>query len=61
MKQRLLSTVPGSFEIHWARQYLVSLTGMAGIVKATIYNTEPKIVILFNTADAIVPRVASLW
>ena len=32
---------PGSFEIHWVRQYLVDFIGLAGIVNATVYKTEP--------------------
>ena len=33
--------LPGCFEIHWVRQYLVNFTGLAGIVSATIYKTRP--------------------
>ena len=38
-----ISKLPRSFEIHWIRQYmyLVNFTGLAGIVRATVYNTEP--------------------
>ena len=36
-----ISKLPGSFEIHWVRQYLVNYTGLAGIVNATVYKTEP--------------------
>ena len=32
---------PGSFEIHWVRQYLVIIVGPAGIVKATFDKIEP--------------------
>ena len=32
---------PGSFEIHRVRQYLVNFMGLAGIVNANVYNTEP--------------------
>ena len=30
-----ISKFPGSFEIHWVRQYLVNFTGVVGIVSAT--------------------------
>ena len=33
--------LPMSFEIHWARQYLINLASLLGIVNATIYKTEP--------------------
>ena len=38
----LLSGYPniGSFEIHWVKQYLVSFTGLADIINATVYKTE---------------------
>ena len=37
----LLNTVwlPGNFEIHCERQYLVNFTGLAGIVNANVYKT----------------------
>ena len=36
-----ISKLPGSFEIHRVRQYLVNFTGPAGIVNATVYKTKP--------------------
>ena len=36
-----ISKLPGSFEIHWVRQYLVNCMGLAGIVNATVYKSEP--------------------
>ena len=33
-----------SFEIHRVRQYLVNFTGLAGIVKATLYKIKPIII-----------------
>ena len=50
-----ISKLPMSFEINWVRQYLVSFTGLVGIVKATVYKTKPfltglrQIVLIFNT------------
>ena len=35
-----ISKLPGSFEIHWVRQYLVNSMGVAGIVNSTVYKTE---------------------
>ena len=35
-----ISELPGSFEIHWVRQYLVNFMGLAGIVNAIVYKTE---------------------
>ena len=32
---------PGNFEMHRVRQYLINLTGLAGIVNATVYKTGP--------------------
>ena len=43
---RWISKLRGSFEINWVRQYLVNITGQAGIVNTTIYRTESS----FNTA-----------
>ena len=34
-----ISKLPGSFEIHWVRQYLVNFMGLEGIVNATVYKT----------------------
>ena len=36
-----ISKVPGSYEIHWVRQYLVNFTGLVGIVNTTVYKTKP--------------------
>ena len=36
-----ISKLPGSFVIHWVRQYLVNFMGLAGIANATVYKTEP--------------------
>ena len=36
-----ISKLPGSFEVHWARQYLVNLMDLAGTVNATVYKPEP--------------------
>ena len=36
-----ISKLPGSFEIHWAKQYLVNFTGLMGMVNVTIYKTKP--------------------
>ena len=33
--------LPGIFENHWVRQYLVNFTGLVGKVNITVYNTEP--------------------
>ena len=35
-----ISKLPGSFEIQWVRQYLVNITGLAGIVNATVNMIE---------------------
>ena len=35
------SKLPGSFEIHWIRQYLANFSDLTGIVNATVYKTEP--------------------
>ena len=35
-----ISKLPGSFEIHWVRQYLVNFTGLADIVNTTVFKTE---------------------
>ena len=32
-----ISKLPGSFEIHWVRQYLVNFAGLAGIVNTNIW------------------------
>ena len=32
---------PGSFEIHWVRQYLINFMGLVGRVNTTVYKTEP--------------------
>ena len=59
-KLHLLSTVtlPGSFEIHWVRKYLINFMGRVGIVNATVYKIEPvftkssafQTVLIFGTA-----------
>ena len=36
-----ISKLPGSFQIHRVRQYLGNFMGLAGIVNATVYKTEP--------------------
>ena len=36
-----ISKLPGNFDIHAVRQYLVNITGLADIVYATVYKTEP--------------------
>ena len=39
-----ISKLPRSFEIHWARQYLVNFMGLAGMFDTTgtiVYNTMP--------------------
>ena len=36
-----ISKLPGSFEIHWVRQYLINFMGLVGIVNANVYKTEP--------------------
>ena len=36
-----ISKLPGSFEIHWARQYLVNFMALAGIINTTVYKTKP--------------------
>ena len=36
-----MDTLPRSFEIHWARQYLVKFVGLAGIVNASVNKTKP--------------------
>ena len=43
IKLNLLSTDkrPRRFEIHRVREYLVNFTCLVGIVKATVYKTEP--------------------
>ena len=41
LNRTVLLLLPGSFEIHWVRQYLVDLMGLAGIVNTTVYKTEP--------------------
>ena len=41
-----LSKLPGSFENHWLRQYLVNLMGLVGMVNATVYETEPIMTVL---------------
>ena len=33
--------LPGSFDIHWARQYLVNFMGLTGRVNTDVYKTEP--------------------
>ena len=33
--------IPEGFEIPWVRQYLVNFKGLAGIINATVYKTEP--------------------
>ena len=33
--------LPGSFEIHWERQYHANVMGLEGIVNTTVYKTEP--------------------
>ena len=38
---RWISKLPGSFEIHSVRQFLVNFTGLAGLVNATVCKTEP--------------------
>ena len=35
-----ISKLPVSFEIHGVRQYLLSFTGLAGIVNASVYKTK---------------------
>ena len=35
-----ISKFPGSFEIHWVRQYLVNFTGVGGIINTIVYKTE---------------------
>ena len=37
-----ISKLPRSFEIQWARQYLVNVTGLAGIVNATVDTLSPR-------------------
>ena len=34
-----ISKFPGSFEIHWVRQYLVNFMGLVGIVNTIVYKT----------------------
>ena len=43
IKLHLLNTalLPGSFEIHWVRKYLVNFMGLAGIVNSNVYKTKP--------------------
>ena len=36
-----MSKLPGRFEINWVRQYRVNFTGLAGIINAIVYKTEP--------------------
>ena len=36
-----ISKLPVSFEIHWVRQYLINLIGLAGIVNAMVCKTKP--------------------
>ena len=36
-----IKLLPGSFEIHWVKQYLVNVTSPVGVVNATVYKTEP--------------------
>ena len=36
-----ISKLPRSFEIHQVRQYLVNITGMAGIANTTVDRSEP--------------------
>ena len=36
-----ISKLPGSFEIHWVKQYPVNVTGLADKVNAIVYKTEP--------------------
>ena len=35
-----ISKLPGSFEIHWVKQYLVNFMALVDIVNATVYKTE---------------------
>ena len=55
-----ISKLPMSLEIHCVRQYLINITGLAGIVNATVYKTEPiftsrawQIFLIFNTVNDI--------
>ena len=43
-----ISKLPRSFEIHWVRQYLVNFTGLAGILNATVYKTEPNFTLFWH-------------
>ena len=36
-----ISEPPGSFEIHWVRQYLVNFMGLVGIVNTPVQETAP--------------------
>ena len=36
-----ISKLPGSFEIHWVKQYQENSMGLVGIVNATVYQTKP--------------------
>ena len=65
-----ISKFPGSFEIHWVRQYSVNITGFAGIVNPTVYKIEPNftglgglIVIIFNTVYwyVLVQNLSQIW
>ena len=36
-----ISKLPGSFETHWVKQYLVNFMGLSGIVNAIVCKTKP--------------------
>ena len=53
-----ISQLTGSFEIHWVRQYLVKCMGVAGIVNAIVYMTEP---IFTSLRHAKLPNFVTLY
>ena len=52
-----ISKFPGSFEIHWVRQYLVNFTSLVGIVNGTVYKTEP----VFTSLGHELSQFLTLW
>ena len=36
-----ITKLPGSFEIHWVRQYLVNFLGLAGMINLNVYKAGP--------------------
>ena len=36
-----ISKLPGKFEIHWIREYMVNVSGFVGILNPNVYETDP--------------------